>query len=131
MKYTQTEIKLCKEIAKKYRKKIEYGDWYIWRLKTWRNPDTFEPPRICGKYEIVDIPENETYIPLWTLEDCLGFLREKRWLSYHFYPTKQNQIELSIVRIPFKFTTSDHIIKVGDTLLEACLKAVLAILEEK
>jgi len=31
MKYTKEEIRLCKEIAKYYKKEIRPGDWIYWK----------------------------------------------------------------------------------------------------
>ena len=66
-------------------------------------------------------------IPLWTIPDCLEFLEEKGldWVLYF------RRFKLGA----WLFTAEDNkykkVRREGETRLEACLKAVLAVLEEK
>lgn len=122
-KFTQTEIKLCQDIAKhdkKWKREINEGDW-IW-VEKYKN------------YFLVALKHGNDFqittgewfniseiIPLLTLEDCLEFLREHhkklKWatkmeLAYAFLDEFQGE---KIAKAKFK---------------EGCLKAVLAILKE-
>ena len=65
MRFTKTEIDLCHQIARVYRKPINYGDWYVGRegnIKSWQ----------C-KYKTT----HNDLIPLWQISDCLEFLQNK------------------------------------------------------
>jgi len=73
-------------------------------------------------------------LPLWTISDCLEFLREKDWYISMLYEHlgKEGGYDLDIGKL-IKNTRSpegtfEHVI--AKTPLEACLKAVLAVLEE-
>ena len=129
MKFSKQEINLCKQIAKKHESAIVYGDWYLYgneiQIHLW-----------AISYPMAKEDRNKPRaIFLWTLEDCLEFLRGKEcWL----YQLKQEQkgYEITILQlIPKKKARCTHesitITKKGKTPLEACLKAVLAVLEEK
>lgn len=118
MKFNKEEISLCKQVAEKHRKEVEYGGWYISydkeiRLKTFFGTGF----------------EEEKSIPLWTISDCLEFLREKgsEWVDIRIHYPDTVVVEWAKrakdVNLMENYRT-------GDTLLEACLKAVLAVLEE-
>lgn len=125
MKFTTEEIALCKAIAEKGLNKtareIDEGDWYV-------EKDGLEPSLYVAGISGYDYDED---VFVWQISDCLEFLREKGWRSYQFTFNEKGEIrELSIVHIPFGFRTKHHVVINGETFLEACLKAVLAILEE-
>ncbi len=125
MKFNKEEKNLCKQVAKKYRKEIEYGDWYY----TTEYPEEKYRARIY-KYRwtgMADrtINKRKDIIPLWTISDCLEFF-EKKNINYIF----------NFMRFEngnWRFTAEDNkYTKVwgeGKTRLEACLRAVLE--EEK
>ena len=121
MKFTEEEISLCEQIAERHGKEIKYGDWYYYTI----TKDCFvNAPR--GTYLSEDEIERKNIIPLWTISDCLEFLRKK-----------VNEIELwQSRRKPLWFLRVRDYMKAkrwwkGNTPLEACLKAVLAVLEEQ
>lgn len=111
MKFTKEEISLCKQIAEKYRKEIKYGDWYEFKGKIYLQAFKSEPKM------------SSTAVPLWTISDCLEFLRERGYsLNQHFEDDGFFHVALCDAGKEVKGR--------GDTDLEACLKAVLAVLEE-
>ncbi|TES91643.1 MAG: hypothetical protein E3J87_07370 [Candidatus Cloacimonadota bacterium] len=119
MKFTKEEISLCKQVAEKWRKKIEYGDWFIdfneVKLKTFSGKGYRE----------------EDWLPLWTISDCLEFLEQKGFNHiFSFICYKDGEwtftAESSVVGNPFKKIRGEK----AKTPLEACLRAVLAVLEE-
>jgi len=121
MNFTKEEINLCKQVTEKHRKKIEEGDWYL------PHNDDIEPELyIAG---ITDDKANIVGIPLWTISDCLEFLKERSWTNYQFSFDKKGITEVHIVQTPFNFRSNQEIVERG-TFLEVLLKAVLAVLEE-
>lgn len=130
MEFTKEEISLCKQVAEKYRKYIEYGSWF---LNAWGKVSC-----ACGYSYPVNRPvrrenENPKWIALWTISDCLEFLAERGlWIigfqqdedewSVGFAET--DELGMRALEETQKWTD-------GETPLEACLKAVLAVLEEE
>lgn len=119
MKFTKKEISLCRQIAEKYKRKIEYGDWYI----------NFDEEVRLKEFFGVGYREEDCF-SLWTISDCLEFLREKMWhivaLTDDAVFDEKFQYHCEITDDKFDKT----IYKKGKTPLEACLKAVLDVLEE-
>ena len=115
MKFTEEEISLCKQIAEKYKRRIEYGSWYI-------NYD--------GDTRLKDFHgmgyRDEESTPLWTISDCLEFLKEREWRRQIIDKDGTG----TAIKVYYDRGLQPPIIKNGKTLLEACLKAVLAVLEE-
>ena len=136
IKFTPEEINLCEQIAEKHRRNLKIG-MYVWR-------------KFCKSVQLIyklDKEDKEIYtvilkgstrnhlywnnmeglwlIPLWTISDCLEFLQEKT--------NEVDVIELWRTGRKLKWfcRLENHKWKPGKTPLEACLKAVLAILEEK
>ena len=125
MKFTKEEISLCKQVAKRYMKPLEYGSWY-----------EFE-----GNMYLVVSKDggvmDDTVTPLWTISDCLEFLEKKgygRIISFIHY------IFLQFGNRCWTFTAENIITsnnfkrargEKANTKLEACLKAVLVVLEDK
>ena len=114
MKFTKEEISLCKQAAEKHKKEIEYGGWLLNEggfTKVWPYRHN------CKRTDV---------IPLWTISDCLEFF-EKIGLNQAFNFKRFNNGNWS-------FTAEDNkyrkIRGEGKTRLSACLKAVLAVLEE-
>jgi hypothetical protein len=122
MKFTKEEIIICKKIwERQHRKTIEYGDWLLNEggfAKVW--PYRYN----CKRTDV---------IPLWQISDCLEFIFERG--LYLLGLCQSDECEFS-----FGYCETDEmgIVKneatikeiYGKTPLEACLKAILAILEE-
>jgi len=127
MEFTKEEISLCKQIAKKHRKEIARGDYYVgWRDKKNRQV-------LALSHEVFTF---ESLIPLWTMSDCLEFLRKKDFLYIEISSPGVDELfgENWQVITKHKDTPTDcsiaYVIQYANTPLEACLKAVLAVLEE-
>ena len=120
MKFTKEEISLCKQVAEKYKKRVEYGDWYLNEKSNipylWKSIPPF-------KYI------HKNIIPLWAISACLEFLRERckdHVLLIHEEDLDDDE-EWYLWFDEYKETQQwDK----GKTPLEACLKVVLAVLEE-
>jgi len=145
MKFTKEEISLCKQIAGRYRKDIEYGDWYIEPgtqkgVLLWDYEDT---PYFVGD-------QCSDTVPLWTISDCLEFFINseiiRSWEAYEANDIEPEEVDrgdyfgcnISYIRYVDKSEKGDMKQPVidlmqlrGKTPLEALLKAVLAALEEK
>ena len=124
---TKEEINLFKQIAKKYRKGIDYGDWYWHEV----DEDVFLHST-KEKYPYVADAERAYIIPLWTISDCLEFLEEKTtdWSLDKDIDREGRQTgKFSFWWMPSPKYKDNY--RLGKTKLEACLKAVLAVLEEK
>lgn len=108
----KTEIKLCQDIAKHWRKEINEGDWFY---------IVNQGHALVAMDESIQKSKSDNCIPLLTLEDCLKFLNEKI-----------GTIELWRTGRTLKWYCR-HSGKwwKGKTPLEACLRAVLAILKEE
>ena len=118
MKFTKEEISLCKQVAKKYKKEIEYGDWYL------NQHDKKVFPHLYRLNLLTFVKEvgNKHIIPLWTISDCLEFLREKK----------------KVIELWIAGRGSNWICRIkgqkwwkGKTPLEALLKAILAVLGDE
>ena len=140
MKFTKEEISLCKQVAEKYRKEISDGDWFL------RNDMKFEyalflrvgkdliTGYIQGEICFMDDMSNvdiKKAIPLWTISDCLEFLRKEgfmvRLVEHEHYRTGKKSIEC----ICYGHETKRDFSEQGDKDEVACLEAVLVVLEEK
>ena len=127
MKFTKEEISLCKQVAEKHRKDIEHGDWMIIEG---------DPHEVPALYIGQDFPVTKrTMLPLWTISDCLEFLREKGGfiVNAHDDIGDSFSIEIETANGHWKGTRWLKTRKkfIGKGLLEVCLKAVLAVLEEE
>lgn len=143
MKFTKKEISLCKQVAERHRRKIKTGDWLLDEtgdvclaekikkefatmfdvITISREVDSFSSFRYVSQ-------GNPDITPLWTISDCLEFLKEKglEWVDVRIhYP------DTSVVIWARRVKDLDQMknYETGDTLLEACLKAVLTILKEE
>lgn len=119
-KFTKEEISLCKQVAEKHRKDIARGDYYV------GGRDKKNRQILALSHEVLKF---ESLIPLWTISDCLEFLREKGYtLETHedILPSKDVYIE---VHKHIGEMDMGHIHGRGKTDLEACLKVVLVVLE--
>ena len=127
-KPTKEEIALCKKIAKKHRKEIELDDKLYWKDKivtvetihtTSENLDIY-----TASFGYV-ISADDDFFFLWQISDCLEFLEEKGFnQAFIFFRFKSGD---------WRFTAENKYKKVmgeGKTRRAACLKVVLAIVEE-
>jgi len=122
---TKEEINLFKQIAKKYRKGIDYGDWYWHEV----DEDVFLHST-KEKYPYVADAEHAYIIPLWTISDCLEFLREKGYRCAGGSENKDGTWWFSFTNTDRSIAGGFYYQGVGKTPLEACLKPVLAVVEE-
>ena len=119
MKFTNEEISLCRQVAKRYRKEIEYGGWFLNEggfAKVWPYREN------CERIDV---------IPLWTISDCLEFLDKYTtdWSLDKDVDREARQTgKFSFWWMPSPKYKDNY--RLGKTPLEACLKAVLAVLEE-
>jgi hypothetical protein len=70
VKFTKEEINLCKQVAKKHREKLCYGDWWKGR------GESVFLMNIPGE-NLRPSEQGKDIIPLWTISDCLEFLRDR------------------------------------------------------
>ncbi len=127
MKFTEEEISLCTQIAEKHRKKIEYGDWYADQVlvmnQETRKGDPMPIVVLCTNKFGKSIGE----VPLWTISDCLEFLRERCEDHVFLSHDEDDDEEWYLWFDEYKKTQQ---MGKGKTLLEVCLKVVLTVLEE-
>jgi len=126
MKFTKEEISLCKQVAEKHMKPIEYGDWLLNEggfAKVWPYRHN------CKRIDV---------IPLWTIPDCLEFLRKRNFEMSLCYFNKFSGYRIQIWKpeITQAFYSDYDLDRsleqcTHKTPLEACLKAVSAVLEEE
>jgi len=118
MKFTKEEISLCKQIAEKHRKRIVFGIWFH---------DLEDPEHLPFLWcNLTDELKRRSAVPLWTISDCLEFLRGKGY-RVDILET-EGRYETFIVKC-HGHKTKLVIYQHSNTPLEACLKAVLAVLE--
>lgn len=130
--FTPIEIDLCKKIAKKYRRKIFKGHLFalecdkspflIDNYEYWREGDKifeYQAARVSNTYK------KDEWFPLWQEHDCLEWLREKGW---DFGKINWNPDDIYYVWIHHYNNVSHE--RDGKTLLEALLRAVLAVMEK-
>ena len=137
MKFTKEEISLCKQVAEKYRKEIKCGDWILRNGELRLNLDGKLAWLEDGKQDIIiTITAKEEIIPLWTEHDCLEYL------EIECIPLKMQIKDDSYARLQgwrWRVSWGNPNAEEGKpwggsinapTLLEACLKAILAVLKE-
>ena len=123
MKFTKEEISLCKQVAQMWRKPIKYGDWFLNKggvyAKIWPYGHN------CKRIDV---------IPLWTISDCLEFLRDRALYLLGLNQSDECEFVCGFCEVDdMGMRIIDETAKwvEGTTPLEACLKAVLAVLEEE
>ena len=132
MKFTKKEVSLCKQIVEKYRKDIYRGDWYLPRKKD------DQPELATMNIFHIDKGLFKDAIPLWTISDCLEFFKERNLqLSLNHFKELRTDYRNEGWRIQlwkdgesqaFYSDYSTEIKPKNETPLEACLKAILAVL---
>ena len=142
MNFTKEEIALCKKIAEKHRKEVKWGD--VVCGKDGVGIVATISTSVGGK-KIVSIDcyqgkiphyeeQEESIIPLWQISDCLEFLRNRRSIHGEVrlaYIDHHDRWFVHIFEENSPSTSKVIMVESGMTPLEACLKAVLAIVEEK
>ena len=123
IEFTKEEINLCKQIAEKCRKEIEYTDWY-WSA-------THNEPLLAadGGFKIKEQKYHGVF-KIWTIPDCLEWLKER-----------YDDVDVGSIQGEWELQVHDAYDKVhhpefledirGKTPLETCLKAVLVVLEAR
>ncbi|MCK4759334.1 MAG: hypothetical protein KAT69_04765 [Candidatus Aminicenantes bacterium] len=124
--FTSTEVNLCKKIAEKEKRKVVVGDFFI---------DTFDKKKefvACHTKLFTDEFIEEFGIPLWQEHNCLEWLLERG-----FYIERLGQDDECLWSLEIYELDDMGIIKgtrstfEGESKLEPCLSAVLAVMEEK
>lgn len=119
--FTKTEIDLCKKIAEKDFKEITYGDYYSHGDGAWH---------LCDGHKLKKALDEIGVIPLWQEHDCLEWLREKRFnIQFNFYG-EEWELRIYISGKSWHKYEAQYQRK-GKTPLEALLRAVLSVMEEK
>lgn len=119
MELNGTEVDLINQIAKKYRKEIKHGDWYEFKgtLFLWHT-----------KGNNVYLKKSLDCIPVWTVSDCLKFVKNNNYY-YSIYDQVGGGTVIDIfILVEGSRQMQDQLH--GGTLLEACLLAVLVILQD-
>ena len=123
--FTDEEIKNCRKIAEKgERKTVEYGDWCYSEIY-WPghgDRDVIDPKRVGLWRSHLPADENTAHTPLWQEHDCLEWLKDK-FTVIELWRTGR--------KLVWMCRLNDYKWWKGETPLEALLRAVLAIIEEK
>jgi len=126
-KLTKTEIDSCKQVAEKYIKEVKYGEWYLLNDK----------PILCayanrGFHKSLEAKNK--IVPLWTISDCLEFLRERGLRLLGLQQTDDDEYSCGFCEtddLGMRLNEATATWRDGETPLDACLKAVLAVREEE
>jgi len=114
MNWTKEEAKICREIAKHWRKQLYYGDAWC---------DGFH----SGYFSRTSVPTLSSW-PLLTIEDCLVELeRRTRWLELGWAKDDDGTWELNVGAHAWGREVSFY----ADTPRLVCLKAFLEVLKEE
>jgi len=149
MKVTKEEVSLCEQVAEKYRKKIKVGDWILdsdnqsWivlGIELWKSSRPglentlayeLEPTdRNQAPIVVLEKEEIEKYLALWQISDCLEFLREYT-LQFKGLILTKTKVDKKWTYLFVTWHKDNEYNTEGKTPLEACLKSVLAVIEEK
>ena len=140
IKFTKEEISLCKQVAEKWRKEIDWGDIVDGKKGIGIVATISVSPHgkktifiDCYQGKIPHYEEKEeNLIPLWTISGCLEFLRERAFYLEGLCQTDECEHEICISEMDDMGVVrhSERRFQ-GKTELEACLKTVKAVLEDK
>lgn len=135
--FTPTEIELCKKIAEKEKREIKWGDWIYYESEfgsgnVWFVNDTEGNKLSCENEdsEIFVFPKDA--IPLWQEHDCLEWLMERGFYIERLGQDDDYSWSLEIYELDDLGMVKE--IKRafgGESKLEPCQRAVLAVMEEK
>lgn len=139
MEFNKEEINLCLQISRWYKKPIKEGDWVVhfWKDRQREEPWVFSVDHIeehfktdeplCikewdGDHKMMSMDFDEV-TPLWTLSECLKFIREKGY---------RVKLDEELKDDPFNVACYGHKSKkafhtYGKTDLATCLRAIVAI----
>ena len=121
IKFNKEEISLCKQVVERYRKPIDYGDWYWTKDKVRNNADS----------KWVATGYSQTCIPLWTISDCISWLREKGfYLSINTLGEYWTCLAYKHIFNEDNKDIGPRIFFQEKTLLSVLLKIILAVVEE-
>lgn len=125
MKFTKEETSLCKQVAERHKKTIEYGDWYFIKEHKPAVPMLWTRGDDCGY---------DDAIPILTISDCLEFLAERGLYLLGLNQSDECEFSCGFCEtddLGMRPSVENATWVDGETPLEACLKAVLAVLEEE
>jgi len=135
--FTKEEISLCKQVAEMHRTSIKKGAWIIQEERA-DIPllviETISRSVILNVgYETKFEARYEDCVLLWTISDCLEFFKKRLWKIEYWHDSFEiDWMEIGIICcVPDPDFVGKTIYRKGKTPLEACLKAVLAVLEEE
>ena len=132
--FTPTEIDLCKKIAEKERRPINKGDW-VTEIDRADIPllvidIQLEYLTLSLGYESTHrvLSKRKEVVPLWQEHDCLEFLRRQPNLKMLKLISDYQQLKWFVIMMDGQYKEKTNS---GKALLEALLRAVLAVMEEK
>lgn len=130
MKFTKEEVSLCSQVAEKHRKFIEYGGWFLNAQGKVSCASGYAYP---VNQPVRREHENPKWIALWTISDCLEFLRGKGWteIVIEINPQYCDDIKCFAERGNVDKGYEREVDGKGKTTLEACLKVVIEVLKNE
>ena len=130
IKFNKEEISLCKQVREKelLLKPVKEGDW-IRNEYGKESTDLVTSEYIRNILRFIDIKH---WFPLWTISDCLEFLRENKWNDIVVEIKPYSDIILCFAeRGEVDKGYEREVVGEGNTPLEACLKAVIEVLKNE
>ena len=120
IKFSEEEISLCKQVAEKYKKDIKSRQYFY--------NNHLEKIQWSEKGQ----PKAKWAIPLWTISDCLEFFGERAFYLEGLCQIDECEYELCISEMDDMGVVrhSERRFQ-GTTKLEACLKAVIEVLNKE
>ena len=139
-KFTTKEIELCRKIAEKKKRKIQCGDYAVVEFPRLGEQviliDTQWEKQEKGIYNYSVDEVYPNYYSIWQEHDCFEWLRER---SYILRLSYQKDLMKKDIEIPDETYNGEYISReifirgyyFMEKPLEALLRAVLAVMEEK
>lgn len=144
-KFTKEEISLCKQVAERYRRPLENfglvigthlsGEEFIGYFHKELTKERLMKARLdevmVGFCETAK--STKELIPLWTISECLEFLGERGLYLLGLDQTDDYEFSCGFCEtddLGMRPSVENATWVDGETPLEACLKVVLAVLEE-